>query len=125
MNPVVGIQKLAQAAVMIQCGDDKRNIFAHIRFNKPLGLSQFRLAVGQVGRYHPVDETVAVCLFEGVQAIGEQGKCAACEDAVSLAFFQLFSQINDAFTAGQSFPSTLSPRYSWATMGFRPFTMRV
>ena len=27
-------------------------------------------------------------------------------------------------TSSTVFPSTLSPRYSWATMGLRPFTTR-
>ena len=49
VDPVVRIQKPAEAAVMVQGGDDEGNILAHIRFNKPFGFGQLRLAVGQVG----------------------------------------------------------------------------
>ena len=36
VDPVVGVQELAEAAVVVQGGDDEGDIFAHIRFNEPL-----------------------------------------------------------------------------------------
>ena len=86
---------------MVQGGDDEGDIFAHIGFNKPFGFRQLRLAVGQVGGNDPIDETVAIGFFKGINTVGEEGKGAAREDAVGLALFQLFRQVDDAFAAGQ------------------------
>ena len=48
VDPIIGVQQLGQAAVMVQGGNDEGNVFAHIRFNEPFPFIDFRPAVGQV-----------------------------------------------------------------------------
>ena len=100
MDSVVGVQQLAEAAVMVQGGDDEGDILAHIRFHEPFGFEQFRLPVGEVGGDHPVDETVPVSFLKGVDSVGEQGESTAGENPVGLPLFQLPGQVDNALSAG-------------------------
>ena len=85
VNPVVGIQELAEAAVVVQGGDDVGDILAHVRLDEPFRLGEFRFPVGQVGGDDPVDDPVPVGLLKIVQSVGEQGEGTAGEYPVCFA----------------------------------------
>ena len=96
LDAAVGIQQAAQAAVVVQAGNDVGNILAHVRLDEPRGVLQFVGAVGQVGGDHAADVAFLVGLVEGVQTVGEQGEGGGSENAVGLALLQLVGQIQNA-----------------------------
>ena len=63
VDTVVGVQQLGQGAVVVQGGDDIRDILAHIRLNEPGSSLEFGGAVGQIGGLN-VYESVNLGAYE-------------------------------------------------------------
>ena len=81
---------------MIQCIDDKSNIFAHITVDVIWFRQKLRCLVDQVCRKDTVNNTVFICFVEFLHTVCKQTECSRSENPVCFTLFQLRSDIYDA-----------------------------
>ena len=104
---------------MIQCIDDKSNIFAHITVDVIWFRQKLRCLVDQVCRKDTVNNTVFICFVEFLHTVCKQTECSRSENPVCFTLFQFRSasmmlspeEIISSMMM-TSFPSTEEPRNS-------------
>ena len=113
--------------VMVQNVHNACQIFAHISFQIVRTVQKIRIPVIQVGG----DDTVNILFFKVVikffQTVSEKSEVVQTMTRLAFLSFNCFAtssmlspeEIMSSMTI-TSFPSTESPKNSWATMGFLP-----
>lgn len=85
LDPLVGIQQVADGGIVVQGIDDIGDVFAHVAADVPLPLEKFRGLVDQVGGEDAVDDPLFIGLVKLVQAVGEEAESGKDEDVSRLS----------------------------------------
>lgn len=85
LDPLVGIQQIADGGIVVQGIDDIGDVFAHVAADVPLPLEKLRGLVDQVGGEDAVDDPLFIGLVKLVQAVGEEAEGGKDENVSRLS----------------------------------------
>ena len=94
------VDDAGNAHIMVDGSDEISGVLRQINIKVPGALQQLRLAVGQVGAQHSLDDAVIVGLVELLQTGGEQREGAAGKDVAGTAHLQLVGDVQHGLAGG-------------------------
>ena len=87
LNPLIGIDEIADGDVVVERVDKIGNVFAQIAVHVPLPAQKIRRLINQICGQDPVDFPVLKSLIEPVQSAGEQAEGGADKNFSRAAIF--------------------------------------
>ena len=127
-----GITDGGDGHIVIDSGYKVGGVLGAVHIKVPRTLQQLRLPVSQIGTQNGSQRTGCNSCVKLLQTAGEQGEGGIANDVLGTALFQLAGNFQHTFAGGNdiisnenSFSFHAFTQYSWATMGFRPLTMRL